>query len=470
MYGDLTLGNISADLVGAGALFGNPDMYGTGGNIIGTSGLVKSKLLLMLALRNIGSPSQPINTDVDAVGAISTDEGDIFLKEANDIELGLFVPVSGGVNWSEARTLLASVEDSFYTGIGVSVAATDGIIHVESQGDMLVNSIISPYGGVYLKSFNGSIYAGQGWDPTVYCGDGCGELAYDMAMELYFTMGVELPEDFLGPIQSGLEMLVMPQPFVEDDGEGSGNYFLPFMLGEIYDGPNVIAGGHSYFSTPNGTIGVGYVRDGYKNPDISGQILGVVRPGATAVTGLNPSVDLDLTQGVPPGLVYYDDNSDYSGSPTDGSSVANSGPKQVWPKKPIASPIPDNINPLKVHIDVLPDSHSAVPSGFTPLVSGLTLQIGNLAPQPQPQPLNTGVSQLVNPLGKNFRAYYEILDAFRLVSFEPMTPTTFFAYHPLSEADGGAFDGMNLDEEAYEYIDGNINYTGEMNPYLEEGK
>ncbi len=470
MYGDVTLGNITGDLVGVAALLGNPDKYGTGGNIIGSSGLVRADLLLMLASRNIGSSAQPINTDVDVVAAISSEEGDIFLNEANDIALGLFVPVSvGGVNWTEAKTLFSGEEYTFDLGIGVSVAAADGIIHVESQGDMVVNSVISPNGGVYLKSFNGSIYAGQGWDPTVYCGDGCGWVVDELAYELY-KLGVELPEGSYGIIQYAIEMLVMRNPFVPDDGESSGNYFSPVFIGEPYDGPHVIAGGYSYFSTPSGTIGVGYPSG--KNPGISGQVLGVVRPGATAATGLNPSVDLDLSQGVPPGLVFYDDNNGYSGDPLDGSVVANSGPKQVWPETPVVAPAPDNINPLKVHIDVLPDSHPAVPLWLEALVAGLTLQIGSLSPQPpQPQPpLDAWVARFLEPLGKNFRAYYEVLKNFRVVSFDPLNPTNFYAYHPLVEADTGAFDGINLDQDAYQYIDGKLNYSGNVSPYLEAGK
>jgi filamentous hemagglutinin family protein len=67
---------------------------------------------------------------------------------------------------------------------------------------------------------------------------------------------------------------------------------------------------------------------------------------------------------------------------------------------------------------------------------------------------------------KNFRAFYEILKNFRVNSVEPATPTNFFGYHPLVQTDMSAFDGVNLDAGAYDFISDNIKMKKSLNPYL----
>jgi len=57
---------------------------------------------------------------------------------------------------------------------------------------------------------------------------------------------------------------------------------------------------------------------------------------------------------------------------------------------------------------------------------------------------------------EEFRVYYEILDPSQFVSVEPATKIGLYAYHPLTPADSSAFDGIQLDAGAYEFIDGNI--------------
>ncbi|GAF68897.1 unnamed protein product, partial [marine sediment metagenome] len=53
---------------------------------------------------------------------------------------------------------------------GIAGGANTGIVHVESGNDMLVNSIISMIGGVFLQSHFGSIYANAGAAPNVIAG------------------------------------------------------------------------------------------------------------------------------------------------------------------------------------------------------------------------------------------------------------------------------------------------------------
>jgi hypothetical protein len=67
---------------------------------------------------------------------------------------------------------------------------------------------------------------------------------------------------------------------------------------------------------------------------------------------------------------------------------------------------------------------------------------------------------------RNFRAFFEILNIFRVVSNEPVTPTTFFGYHPLIHADLTAFDNLGLDIGAYDFISDNIKMKRPLSPYL----
>jgi hypothetical protein len=114
-------------------------------------------------------------------------------------------------------------------------------------------------------------------------------------------------------------------------------------------------------------------------------------------------------------------------------------------------------NPLKVNIQLIEGTPSAVPVGFTP-VSALTLRLGE-----NRQGVDPGL--MVNPLNRNPRVYYEFLRLFRYTSFEPTTPTGFYAYHPLSDADTEAYNDIGLDPKAYEFIDGNLKYNGDEDPY-----
>jgi hypothetical protein len=69
---------------------------------------------------------------------------------------------------------------------------------------------------------------------------------------------------------------------------------------------------------------------------------------------------------------------------------------------------------------------------------------------------------------KKIRVYYEILNPHRFVSVEPATPTTYYAYHPLTPTDSSAFDKIKLDMNAYEFISKNINLKKSLAPYFGE--
>ncbi|MFC1658855.1 hypothetical protein ACFL1D_05685, partial [Candidatus Omnitrophota bacterium] len=451
LLGDITLGNISADMVLAAAL----GLDGEGS--IYDEGDVYAHYLGLLARNDIGTALTPINTDVDILSAFSYDEGNIYINEANDIELGLYLPVS---MWVPMPTVIeptgfalrvlngGDYEWRQVLALGASVAANDGIIHITSAGNMVVNSVVSPRGGVFLESTEGSIYAGKGWCPA----------------------------NLSGQQQNGLFLMDVSDTQWGTIGEISDFAALMAGVPDLPPGPNVIAGGYSYFSTPNGTIGIGsqdlslseLTLDNFYNPvhvciqvienshsalpegvpadagltmniggttapdfaintgdgngplGVSGAIMGIVRPGVTAVTGVYPSpalypTDPDIATLYPPGYVFYEDTDSTCCSPLYGPEAANIGNAlQIWPE------------PL---FDIDP-------------------------------------KYLANTIAKYFRAYYELLDGFRVVFVEPAKPTEFFSYHPLTPTDSSAFDEIALDVGAYDFIAGNIKLKKALAPYF----
>ena len=347
--GDVNILDSKLTAFQGGTSFGDGYILANKGSILDNSGsLLSANRLSMTATNDIGTQDSPINTQVDMLVANSSGSGSIYINEKDDLEVG--INNYGYYYW-------------YYSGH--DVRANDGIISIVTGGDMLVNTINAPNGGVYLQTKEGSIYAGE--------------------------------------------------PYGSDY--------------------NVTAGGASYFSALNGTIGVGYPGED-KDPAISGQIIGVVDPGVTAITGVNPSPDLDLRFGVPPGLVLF--------ANTDGETTQD--PQQIWPSGTAANQTLMN-NPLRVDIELVDGATSALPEGFS-TTAALTLQIGSL---------NNGVgdylSQLAAPLIKGVDTYFELLRGIRM-SFGPITPLQFYAYHPLTPADLSAFNGMDFSADAFDYIDG----------------
>jgi len=399
--------------------------------------LVSAQYAWFLAKYNIGASDSPIKTEVDYLSAYSWWEGDIYIDELDDITLGALI----------------EYEDTFY---GIPVAANNGIINISSGGDMTVNSVVSPRGGVFLESREGSIYAGQGWCPAGEQEEIKGLPAVASIFASFGAMNVSGTQWADAGVTAFAPVVV-----IDDDSDV---------------GPNVIAGGYSYFSAPNGTIGVGKAsgasgpdgddpatllnynplkvciqvlsgnlggnnsavpeiiygigaipiagltldiggvvpssefNDGYNGPiGVSGAIEGIVRPGTTAITGVYPSpalVNTIDTNGTgpgaerPSGYVFYDDT-DANCCPVFLGSIPadNTGPKYIWPSVPV------------------------------------------------------GMSML---LPEDFRLYYELSSNFRVSMTPALRATEFFAYHPLSSADYTAFDDITLEFEAYEFIQDSI--------------
>ncbi|HNW39622.1 MAG TPA: hypothetical protein PKI44_04275, partial [Candidatus Omnitrophota bacterium] len=440
LSGDITLGLIRADAVIAAALGGSIwDATNEAESVIGD---VYANYLGLLARYDIGTSANPINTFVNILSAYSWDTGNIYINNiGKSLQLGLYLPI---------YALFSGDEEGEQIGaLGASVAANNGIIHVVSDGDIIVNSVISPRGGVYLETTDGSIYAGRGWCPVVSQSDLDGLPFSDFIGEA--LMGMDGTEwnlvagvDYFSPVMFALMPL-------------TGTNDLPL-------GPNVIAGGYSYFSAINGTIGVGAYNDllvglfdnplkvdiqvlsgnlggnnsalpgggtavagltlkigggkgsyndGYNGSlPVSGVIEGLVRPGTT-MNGVNPSPALDLT-GVTTGYVFYNDSDTSYGKDCpgctitlDGSSVRNRGLEQIYPD---------------------------IPSGFGNLINQLAI--------------DPRIRNIYHP-------------SFRTVSIDRQTPTGTYFYHPLVLSDSSAFDEIALNAGAYDFIDGNLDLKGD---------
>jgi filamentous hemagglutinin family protein len=454
--GDITLGYQDADVVVAAAL--GLDAESGGGNIYNASS-VYANYLGLVAAGDIGTSESPINMDVNMVSAYSFGSGDIYLNQENPempVELGVYLPVyqTNWVDYGDGEGDWVTDKTPFIE-IGASIAANDGIVHVTSECDMIVNSILAPRGGVFLESRNGSIFAGHGWNPTVSQStvDGLGEGA-SILIDALFDVSMD-PEEISGFI--GSMMMDSPVPPAED---AESTYWSPamggFILGSnLEPGANVWATGYSYFSTPNGTIG----SDPGDTSDLKGAIKGIVTPGVSSELNARPGFDL-----VPEsGYVLYQDSGDRI---------------QIYPD-PAITPfsLTNPVNPLQVNIQRLAGSKSAAPvrdatdsvPAFSP-VAGLTLNYNTVYVPPAPPVKPSGPdlnpsSQLYAPLVKNYRAYYEILSGHRFNNVEPATPTTFFGYRPLTPTNMSAFDDLNLDIGAYDFISDNIKTKKPLSPY-----
>lgn len=451
--GDIYLGNIRADGVVATA-FGDTGEYGS----IFSEGTVTSHYLGLGAYGGIGTFDAPINMDVDIVSAFSYGLGDVNLYQTNAsrlVELGLYLPTTlYNLDESGEGKVWLPYEDLIE--LGASVAANDGIVRVVSEGSMKVNSIISRNGGVFLEAKNGNIYTGHGWNPLASqeSVDSAGNLAEKIVRMFYETDDWDEVEGGLSGFFSDMfSDILMDASHMDLPGSGEVNYYLsPVMLDFPLDkGANVWASGYSYFSTPKGTIGVDAPAG-----IMAGAVKGISRPAVSQTVDGNsvyPAVGFDL---VPEsGYVMYQDQ--------------DSDPVQIWPD--VSGEGLTFGNPLEVNIQVVPGSRSAahVRPDFTPQ-AGLTLNYSALppvpppGPEPGPEPLDMN-SQIAAPLTKYLRAYYEILSGHRFVSVEPATPMTFFGYRPLTPTNMKAFEDVDLDIGAYDFISDNIKPKKPLAPF-----
>lgn len=578
--GDINLGNLTANVVAALA-------FGLDGDSnITSSGTVTANYLGLLARNNIGTSANPIQTNVDNLFAYSFGTGDIYVNEADNIQLGFDIPniptgapvfgflttilgmpalpnplqdlpvkanngsvyVNAGgnigvydVQASDRVTLHAAgaITDengnsekpydiiatqlslTAANGIGSGNALDTRVSELQATNTSAGNIEIENTGDLHLVDLDGLGYSIKNFGPGDINIGAHSNISIDSAIFGSGLVSLSASEAIIDNNNIGYDIVAPDLVLNAGTGIGSGNaletqvsslqatsttgnievtndspeltlwdllagdgiiriinsgdmkirlvkashggVYLESSLGSMYAIPvagfNVIASGYSYFSTPNGTIGVGSLLNPFDNPlfvdigvvggapsalpagyvlpasygsttpglvlniggvaypdftgpngaiGLSGVIAGKVTPGGVAVTGVSPAPGIDIAAGGPPGYVFYD-------------HIMGPGFQQIWPELP-------------------------------PSMDLSTI--------------------LAEPLNKYLRAYYEILRAHRVVAAEPISPTTFYFYHPLTPTDYSAFDKIALDVGAYEFIDGNLSFknTESLSPYYEQVK
>ena len=541
LRGNVYLGDITADMVLAIALGWEEGPWG--GNIYNypddTIDTVHAHYLDMIARYNIGTSDSPIKMDVDIVSAFSYDIGDVFLQQMTDrlVQLGLYLPILGYLPVEVPETedpydgpseqlLLQELEMEWQqvAALGKSVAANNGIIHVTSAGDMVVNSVVSPRGGVYLEAtgvevgtvvdgefvfadgyyptgdelvrdgviYQGaSIYAGTGWCPVP--GEGWA------AIEEY--LGESCLFDILFDIGT---MDVMDTQW----SQGS-DYMTPWVFGmpDLHPGPNVVAGGYSFFAAPNGTIGVGYpegapgvsgdledpLNEGYPyyNPlDVCIQVLEENLVSDANPFGLNsvfPSGPGELLEGIAPvtglsilmGDAFPSTYQDvWPGGGTHGPlGISGAITGIVRPGQPVNF-YTESVTPQVIPVegtgyvfyrdtdDVCCPPFEGYPDAVNPSEDGydMRLQIWPIIPGLAVPAFLPNINLIADEL--RFRIPRKnIVDSFQVTHTQGpislVNNMSAFFYHPLVEME--MYEVTPLGEDVYEFIDGNINPT---NPAL----
>ncbi|MCU0665481.1 MAG: filamentous hemagglutinin N-terminal domain-containing protein [Candidatus Omnitrophica bacterium] len=270
--GDVNVGNINANDVNIGTF---------GGSIFGYGEIV-AHYLSLLASGNIGTQSAAIATDVDIVDANSFGVGNVYINQGT----------------SRLLELLA-------------IFANNGIIDIRSLGSMIVDSIVSFNGGVYLESSQGSIYAGSS---SSNINVAAGGYSYFSAPKGTIGWGTPTDMTIYNPLRISIQALpgglsAVPLGFIPTAG-------LTVQIG----------GSTAPLYTINGLSGV---------LGASAAFEGIVRPGTTAITGVYPSPAIDLAGGViPPGYIFYRDTDSDTTVLLPPSAVNPSGTLQIWPALP----------------------------------------------------------------------------------------------------------------------------------------
>jgi filamentous hemagglutinin family protein len=455
---NLSSATISASIGDAG--HSEINLLAPQGKITADSSFLTSQYLAAFAFGMIGDSLHPIQMDVDILSAYSSGIGDLYFVDTDDVEVGAYL--IDGVSYSSVRSFLSEGDGDRY---GISVAANDGLINIVSNNDMVVNSVVSPRGGIYLESVEGSIYAGQGFCPVGF---------EDFSSS-------SLRSQYIDDVLSSLPMLVYDTKWFSTLEIEA---FSPIKLNPK-DGPNVLAGGYSYFSTPKGTIGVGYLGD---QAVMSGGVYGVVNPGVTAITGITPSPAIDTTRFEPPSVVLFEaidssciggelagppgglviDSSDEKPSGEEAgsggsSSSSTTGPKQIWPA--VIDPALNTLdNPLIVVNYLVTGAHSALPERYSTEEPGaLTLEIGGPSLPPQPNPDPDPDQNFTYLLADNLRFRIpkkDRVDSFSITHTQGpigLTAPQAYFYHPLFEMNMYETPAMGVD--VYEFIDGQIGMT-----------
>ncbi|MDD5613931.1 MAG: hypothetical protein PHQ54_02525, partial [Candidatus Omnitrophica bacterium] len=283
-----------------------------------------------------------------------------------------------------------------------------GGLYILSNDDILVHSIDVPNCGLYLETANGSIYSGDGWEltgPNVIA-RGASYFAASQGM-----IGVGTQDDITeyNPLFVCIQdyqgnSAALPQGF-------SAQAALTLLIGASSEPDYIID-----------------VADGFGPLGVSGALMGLVRGGVIAATGVYPSPDIDLAN-TPTGYIFYDDT-------TAGHCDVLTGPAATNADASTSYALANKIYPA------------------TALSTGA---------------IDTGVNQLIAGTGSYFDwPVQELLGFFRVYPGSSGAVSVYF-YHPLISADFSAFEGFQLPEDMYEFIEGRLRLKeGDFFSWLEE--
>jgi len=402
--GDIDAGNLNA----AGGL-SNVNLNSAGSITDNSGGLITANNLNVMAPNDIGTLTAPLNLDVVSVDGVSWNQGSVYLHTTGNIELGqhYFTP---------------STAEYTTTVLG----ANDGIVSVNADGNITVNSVITPNGGVSLVSNNGSIYAGVSAD--------------------YANYVTNPPNPTTHTLKTSTIKLLGADSFNTSS----------FSTNGASVGPNVIAGGYSYFSAPKGTIGV--ATPGTPVAGVGTQLVGIVRPGITAENNGVPAPAVSVND-APNGGVYYDDSSVFGASQL-APAAANTGNHEI---SGLGGSLPSMNNPLGVFIEVAPGSHSALPAGVTS-PSGLSIGLSPYVGTSTPALVNGVVSNAAiaaiqddNAIQPNQSVYYEKQRRHKNRPAEVAAPVSIIAYHATLDNNTSAISNTPVEPEAFDFIASRIN-------------
>ncbi|MBN1871925.1 MAG: filamentous hemagglutinin N-terminal domain-containing protein [Candidatus Omnitrophica bacterium] len=384
-------------------------------------------------------------------------------------------------------------------GLYVKVKEHDGTVRT-----YFTNPVLNPDGTDHIKlSLNGT--AEVRWEDMYYLGDKDFDDIEIVVKPADFLYGTYLYGDRVSISSLGSDVYQNSGRIFADTGAyvtsmydmiinsvtvSNGGAFLKSSDGSIFatevfvggpGGPgqkNVVASGYSYFSTPNGTLGVGtpsdetlynpldvYIvvksgahqavplgftpvagltlqmggdtaptymidtGDGNGPLGVSGAIRMLVRPGVTAVTGVYPSPAIDLISDggiIPPGYAFYED---------------------------IGAPCVD--------VNVTPPPRFK--NGDAPGQYEYSIQIWPAAYIPPPPPDGVSAPVDLNIFSQDLRFKIPrkfLADTFQIAYTQgpiELTSGQVFFYHPLYDMQ--MYEMPALGTDVYEFIDGFINTT-----------
>lgn len=382
--------------------------------------------LVLSAAEGIGD-GDALETDVNTLNATNTTSGNIEIDNAGDLIVGSVTTPDDVIITVSSSILDDTDETNYVSGNTVNLTASDDIGSSGLNGDIDTdaNTVIANAGGdIYLEEKDGAIF-----DPITATG-----LANILAHG----------DSTLGTITTGGNFVFRTTAGNVTITSGTvtsnlGAVDITSDLGSIYaigPGPHIVALLTSYLTAPYGVVGTisGYPSAGYGpvNVNIGGNL--VITAGGSAL----PLVDGSIT---PWAGTFWPVSSNIigivSGSTTyTGANIVLIPATSGFPGALIFNP------PGYVFFNT------------TEIWPDLPLPIG---------------AERFHRLLVNWPVQ-ELLALFRVLVMDLATHSgTVFFYHPVTPFDSSAFEGFQLTEDMYEFIEGRLNLKeGEFFSWFEE--